>query len=532
MEGNLSKYVKHGAPFGPTDAGLIDVTHKSVLKELFDPQNKIYNALRLNPSIIIGRRGSGKTAYLHSVFVDHEFGIVQEIRTSKTFSQIVSAIERNTPAFYLAEDISDLWQELFYFALISEVANRYRGESRELALIDDFVAKESLKAPNSVESFLWKIVRTLGAKSGQNLVGAVADVVKEVTGISFEHAKQKTIEILQKKRQRAILLLDSLEQYPTSIQSVANALSGLLMCVGQFNERNEEFNVRLCLPAELYHVFLDLVTTNPLKDLTQPNALTLHWIAGELLSVAAHRLNLYTRLYFPDRVRTPPDLTHRDQVQDFLRKFLPAQVTNKLGVSEETIAYLLRHTQLQPRHILLYLNAIFEKQRKLDRSKYPSIDESAVVTAIAETEHLLTEEVFSGYRMLYPRAKAACESCIPQLPLRFGHSTLQKVFTRRGRKPSGIADYWDFRRLLIETGIVGRVVGETDRYIVGRFEYTEPHKLVVSTEDELCLHSVFAEVFSYKKGKGKDKDTKTVYPYGSDPDGEDHRKWKFLTPEP
>jgi hypothetical protein len=53
----------------------------------------------------------------------------------------------------------------------------------------------------------------------------------------------------------------------------------------------------------------------------------------------------------------------------------------------------------------------------------------------------------------------------------------------------------------------------------------EPHKLVVSPDDKLCLHPVFAEVFHYKKSENGD--VKTVYPYGSDPDAIDHRKWDF-----
>ena len=66
----LEKYVKHGTVFGPTDAGMIKVHDIDILRKFFDPQNKICNAIKLNPSIVIGRRGSGKTAYLHSVFLD------------------------------------------------------------------------------------------------------------------------------------------------------------------------------------------------------------------------------------------------------------------------------------------------------------------------------------------------------------------------------------------------------------------------------------------------------------------------------
>lgn len=522
MLDTLKLYVKHGTPFGPIDAGVIKTEHMSVLTELFDPQNKIYDALKTNPSLIIGRRGSGKTAYLHSIFLGHEFGIVHEIKTSKTFSQIVQAIEKGTPSVVLSESVAELWDELFYFALFSEVAQKYKKERKELRLLDDYLAKNSLKGTSGVDSFLWTVIHSLREKAGGNLIGAIANIVTEVTGVSFEDAKSIVSDVLTKKGQRAILLLDALEQYPTAIESVANAISGLLKCVGQFNERNDRLNVRLCLPAELYHVFLD-VSSNPLKDLS--NSLTLHWVAGELLSVAARRLRLYLQLYFPDQLHGSRSIAvdSRANVQAFLRGYLPAQITNGLGQTEDCLAYILRHTQLQPRHLLMYLNSIFEKQRKLDSSEYPKISEQAVKTGIAEIEHRLCQEVFSGYQTLYPTAKDLCEACVPELPLAFSNSQLHRVFNRGGKKASGCRDYWEFRRLLIETGIVGRVIGETERYLVGRFEYTEPHKLVVATEDSLCLHPVFAEVYNFKNNGT----SKTIYPYGTDPDADDHRTWQF-----
>lgn len=515
----LRLYIKHAAPFGPIDAGLIKQEHTQVLRSLFDPQNKIFNALKSNPSLIIGRRGSGKTAYLHSIFLGDEFGIVHEVKASKTFSQVVDAIEKGTPSAVLTETVAELWDELFHFALLSEVAARYRDDRRELRLLDDYIAKHNLRDPERVDSLLWSIVRTLRNRPGGHLIGAIADVVKEITGIDYEAANSIALEVLEEHNEHAIVLLDTLEQYPTNAQSVANALSGLLKCIGQFNERNDRLSVRLCLPAELYHIFLDL-SSNPLKDFT--NSVTLHWVAGELLGIASRRLRLYLNLHFPDQAGSRK-LETRGEVQGLLHQFLPIQVTNGLGSPEDSIAYILRHTQLQPRHLLMYLNSIFEKQQKRDRSAYPSISPDAVRLGISDVEHRLCQEVFSGYQALYPSARLTCEACIPNLPLVFSNGHLHRVFNRDGRKASGFVDYWDFRRLLIETGIVGRVIGETDRYVIGRFEYTEPHKLVVSTDDKLCLHPVFAEVFHFRK----DPLSKAIYPYGSDPDGEDHRTWQF-----
>lgn len=522
MDEILKKYIKHGTAFGPIDAGVIKQEHAAVLRQLFDPHNKIFNALKSNPSLIIGRRGSGKTSYLHSVLIESDYRIVEEIKASKTFSQIVEAIEKSLPASFLSESVSDVWEELFYFALISEVANKFQAHHREFRLLSDYLAKHDLAGAATIDAFLWKVVRSLQERSDSHLLGAVAAVVEEVTGVSFDKAKALAIDVLKENDERAILLVDSLEHYPTSIESVAQATSGLLKCVGQFNERNDQLNVRLCLPAELYHVFLD-ISSNPLKDFS--NSLTLHWVAGELLSIAAHRFILYLKLYFKEEYAKSSayNLTLRSQVQDFLRSYLPAQITNRLGIQEDVVAYILRHTQLQPRHVLMYCNSIFEQERKVNPTNYPRITEESVRAGIASIEHRLCDETFSGYKTIYPMARAVCEACIPELPLVFSHSEAQKVFTRRGKQASGFKDYWEFRRLLIECGIVGRVASETDRYIVGRFEYTEPHKLVVGTEDTLCLHPVFAEVFHFRRVGAN----KAIYPYGCDPDAEDHRGWQF-----
>lgn len=520
MNNILRKYIKHSAPFGPIDSSIIKVEDKEVLKKLFDPQNKIYNILKRNPSIIIGRRGSGKTAYLHSAFIDQEFEIIEEIKTAATFSKIVNTIEEKTSASYnLSENIASFWDDIFYIALISKVVKKYDNMSIELNLIKDFAAKQGIHKELSLDKILWDIVHSISSKL-DNIVGLAANFIEKEVGVNLEEAKNSLIKFLNEKNINAMILLDSLEQYPTSIQSVANTLSGLLKCVGQFNERNDRINIRLCLPAEMYHIFLDNVSTNPLKDFS--NAITLHWIAGELLSVVANRLSLYLDLYFPNKYTqlNKTDQTRKD-ILDFLFNFLPSQINNSLGYQENTIAYILRHTQLQPRHLLIYLNEIFEIEYNVNNNGYPLISEESVRKGIEQSMHLICQEIFSGFHILAPNIGQICEACIMDIPHRFSNGYLHKVFNQIGKKSSNLDDYWEFRRMLIETGIIGQVIGETERYIIGKFEYTEPHKLVISTHDELCLHPLFSERYHCKF----DKNAKAIYPYGCDPDTEDHRKW-------
>lgn len=50
--------------------------------------------------------------------------------------------------------------------------------------------------------------------------------------------------------------------------------------------------------------------------------------------------------------------------------------------------------------------------------------------------------------------------------------------------------------MLTEIGAVGRLVGETDRYYEGVFEYMVPNKLIYSSRDRFCIHPVFSEVYN------------------------------------
>jgi hypothetical protein len=97
---------------------------------------------------------------------------------------------------------------------------------------------------------------------------------------------------------------------------------------------------------------------------------------------------------------------------------------------------------------------------------------------------------------------------------------LHRVFTRYGKSVFGSDNLFEFQRMLLEIGAVGRVIKgkETDFYIKGNFEYTVSHELVLSQDDELCVHPLFSGIFH-----GSGQQDRPVYPYGSVLDDEDYR---------
>ena len=196
-------------------------------------------------------------------------------------------------------------------------------------------------------------------------------------------------------------------------------------------------------------------------------------------------------------------------------------ICNSFFNDESVIPYILRHTQLLPRQFFRYLNGIFVKNRRLGND-YLKISSQAIKDGVAEHEQFIIGEIFSAFKYAYPDARRVCERCIPELPYAFSYSLLHKMYTRHAKAVMVGGDYYDFVRMLVEIGCVGRVIGGTDRYHIGEFEYTRPSRLTVSTSDTLCLHPVFSKILSARR---PDINGKVIYPYGSDVQGIDHRDW-------
>src|SRR5258707_9067385 len=110
MFNTIRPYITKDEPFGPIDSGDIDSKDLKALLMLFEKHNLIYKNLRNRPSIIIGRRGAGKTYYLRSVFFDKQYDFYTEIRTARVLSHMTRVIQRMTQEAVFSEIASELWE--------------------------------------------------------------------------------------------------------------------------------------------------------------------------------------------------------------------------------------------------------------------------------------------------------------------------------------------------------------------------------------------------------------------------------------
>src|SRR5262245_60938155 len=115
LRNRLRAYLTKESPLGPSDAA--QITDIEVAAKLFDPHNRSFNTLlRRDLSVLIGRRGSGKTALLNSykyrpyldpvpkpvanlAFDFKAYDIVLEIVTHRQFEKMQELVARDPDLF-------------------------------------------------------------------------------------------------------------------------------------------------------------------------------------------------------------------------------------------------------------------------------------------------------------------------------------------------------------------------------------------------------------------------------------------------
>ena len=512
----ISEYLNDDEPFGPVDAK--EIKDPKVIEILFEHHNEIYKSLHKKPSIIIGRRGSGKTSYLYSVYFEKKYKYIVEVNAATAFLDVIKAISSFTTGISFAEIVAEVWENILYIGLFSSICSKLPSESKAKKLIKDYLAKIGTPGEETIDTALWQMVNLIAEYRKSKPSGMIADMLRRLDNVTFKKTKLQLIEDLNGSDEKAVILLDNLEEFHLQMQDVGRALQGLLKFAGESNKPNSPIDIRLCLPAEQFHQFSD-ISSNPGKDFKRK--VLLHWVASELAVVAAHRYSVYREsIGIPTHLEGRTSTEKKKYAKIMLEQILPKQIENKLGSNENPLAYIMRHTQLLPRQLLMILNSIHSYNKQGNGKGTFPFTETSIRKGISAAEPTIVKQIFHAFKPVHPKAENICEQCIPELFMTFSLGDLEKVFRTHGKTATESDDFSAFKRALIEIGIVGRFIKETDRYIQAEFEYTLHHKLVTGTDDLLCIHPLFAEQYS-----AKIREKKPIYPYGSRIDDRDFRDY-------
>ena len=523
-EKKLKDIISCHQPFGPIDADKI--TDKSMFEAFFQKDNRIYQEVLKRPTLIIGRRGSGKTSFMRSVILDPSYTIILELKAHNLFRSILTSIDQLSTGSVFVEEVSELWEVLFWLGLMNEMVKK--APSTDLLTARRYLASIPIDTTKNIYTIIKEFLGILKKQKGDKTIGVLAGLADYITfeDINFDEVREECLKYLYNRQWKAIILIDTLEEMKIEEEKMAYAISGLLRCQSLFRSAGDPTHIRVCLPAEIYHKALRL-SSNPNKDFQRK--IILHWHAGELLKLACQRYALFLGLHEPKAYKelSHLDLNKRSDAQTFWQAIFPISVKNRLGEYESTLAYILRHTQLLPRHFLLYLNEI-ARNNFANGGKPLNFSTKSVTDGVFSTEEVICHEIFSAFRYTHPSTEEVCKRCIQKLPRYFKRGDLHRAFNISGVKGlPGIYDYFEFERLMIETGLIGRRIAQESsgsRYISALYEYTVQQQLNVNDEDMLCLHPVVTEVFAALPQESESGKKFMIYPYGSDVDTEDRRE--------
>lgn len=509
----LLKYFTAEAPLGPLNARV--VTDDTVLSLLTERDLANFKGQSQRPSIVVGRRGSGKTSYLRKLGIQTPDRLFIEIRTEKTFNLLLGAIHNVIRDSISVEAVTVVWDGVFWnclFWILHRHGRPYIGRVElKLHLIRLGIAE--LKTLEAVMNSLSVSFERISKESGGFALERIADFLR---GTQFEELKEIAILDLESTAEVAMVVLDSLDDYPVRVDDFKKSLSGLLKCAGEFNAVVRNFEIRMCLPSELYWEFVEKVSTNSIKDFS--NQLVVRWQVGELLLAACRRLMIYLKLFHPTAYQTVRHipLNIRKDADEFLYAIFPRHVRNLNDVHERTDLYLLRHTQLLPRQLFLMLGEILKLNRVNDNftpGKTSFVTEESIRLGIRDTEDRVVEEILSAFRNRYPEAKEICMAILPSIQKVFSSEQFSRAVKQYCEEHGRQHRTATIRRMLIEIGAFGKIDSQEGIYTRGKFEYTMTSRLPVGADDKLCVHPLFSRVFDCQSNGRSDA---PILPWASD----------------
>jgi hypothetical protein len=421
--------------------------------------------------------------------------IVIPIMSWEHFLEIAISVANRTRGVNLDAELipAEFYKSAWYERLWDEIIRHFYNYAH---------ASESREILRSVREFI---------NADRTFVGPAELEAKRL----FEAARNCILGLLSARKSPLYFLFDSMERYPVRNPAFTKTFGGLFPALNQINSESEHIHVSFCIPEEV-ETFLGDASVNYFKDFA--SSCRIRWRPVDLLRIAAHRFRLAMRVHdeqFYHELRGH-DFARREDLHKLFGRILPKTIRNGHGAPEDSIAYIMRHTQLLPRHVVATFNAILARNYEWTGG-YRQVSEDALKQGVSHAQKLIAHDILYHYEQIYPRFVSVCRETLPELEPICKYGQLHKLERRMtSRIEEDIPSVWD---KLFQMGVIGRVdreipIGSTaeagnDRYCYGVFHFNSDSALGLATDGEYCFHPVFSRAFGIVR-RGSDR--RVVYP--------------------
>jgi Cdc6-like AAA superfamily ATPase len=481
-------------PFGQADCESELKTLKSEYSELyFDETPFNTEAIKPQTYLIVGRRGSGKTALaqyfsFQKVLTDPIYIDVDEPRVyQKVLSDVAS---RASEAREIAiPRLQKVWQYVIWCVVFEHT----RTLSKVIAEACDETCSTG-GVSHLINSIIDRLLVLLHDSDGKIIDERIEQL------LSDERLESARVAVLKIATKRPIIIaFDTLEKYDISNDALMNAMAALVQYAADFNLsfRDRGVHLKVFMSGEVFPYLKEDVLENPLKSIKNP--VYLFWRPKDLLRLISWRFFRHLSAHDLLRRESRGDIdwvNHREVLEKMWIPYFGEYITNARGMRESTFSYVLRHTQMRPRQLILLCNAIAERATR--EGRFPRFSENNISSAIKEAETDLAIEIINSFSQAYKNVSTIVDALM-RIPMVFSGNELDKRASQSATEwPVDSYSSAKFRRLVSELGIVGRVRrhNEDAGYIDADFEYSLRERLPITHRDECVIHPMFYSRFN------------------------------------
>lgn len=499
----LDGLFSHDQPLGPP--AIIPEIHAARISDIYFETLTPYSqhVTPAHATYVMGRRGAGKTTLILAADKFDPQGTIPlfESDVLSGMLDLIRHIERDLHFTLSLENRVDLWKATFEFAAATHlaVATEAQGNSRERLRIRHFLTELRRHANldlTTTTDYVRAFEDYISGQADQHIHGPFHAWVDALSldRLSVATIRQDARHIISTERRHITIVIDTLEELLNRRAQYSDVLRPLFARLGRqamTGTRGTGLFLRCCLPSELSSQLAEL-SDNPSKDFR--GICHIRWSTNDLLALVEMRYRQFARALadageptLEQSLKATPS-----EPRPFLESILPRTVLNSCQRDELTLPFLLRHTQMLPRQVLILFNYILAGRETTQRiARQERLPADITAAAVTTAEHELTMEVLNAFRGYWSGITPALEALVPRLEPTFTEPELHTLFERLGLRRYARSSALLLTRL-VKTGVVGRVRERTERYIVGEFDYIYPRGMSAFGAPELCLHPMFS----------------------------------------
>lgn len=499
-------------PFGEADceSELKVMGSSEYSKYYFDHTRFNREALSSKVFLIIGRRGAGKTALSQFFSFQQLMPNVTTIEVDEpaAFQQLMSKIAESAASTreVAIPRLVKIWEFVIWSTIFWQLQDK---DPRIKAAV-------FTEQTHQVSTFIRQVLKFLVSKfleANDDLADELEDFISNER---IQRAKKAVLEVV--KGNKVIIALDTMENYAVRDEAMMRSMGALIQCASRFSRNYARHGIylKVFIMAEIFPHLKEEVSLNPLKFIH--DEIYLQWRPKDLMRLISWRYDRYLKqnsLLIPSTGKVDWD-NHHDVLREKWEPYWGKTLTTRQGIIEQTFPYVLRHTQLRPRQLIVLCNSIARHSQ--DGETFPKFAPDSIIEGIQRAEKRLAEEVMNSYSSVYPGAARIAEA-LSGLPLIFKGNELDKRAPQTASQwPAGEYSSYAFRQFVSELGIVGRVrnVSEKTGIVEADFEYAGESRISLLVNDQCVIHPMF-----YKKLNIRMTKNLCVYPFP------DHEEFKF-----